>query len=69
GSPAQIAGLQHGDIIASIDGEPTITMEALQNQVASRNIGDTITLRVIRDGSEFITLTATLDRRIDTSFN
>ena len=68
GSPAQIAGIQRGDIIASFEGEPVMTMESLQERVASRNVGDTVNIRVIRNGNEPLSFDVVLDRLIDTSF-
>ena len=67
-SPAQAAGIQRGDIIASFEGEPVMTMESLQERIASRNVGDTVNIRIIRNGNEPLSLNVVLDRLIDTSF-
>jgi S1-C subfamily serine protease len=52
GSPAEDAGLQHGDLITSLDGEPLASAEALTDAVAQRQPGDRVTLAVIRAGDE-----------------
>ncbi|MCL2852985.1 MAG: trypsin-like peptidase domain-containing protein [Defluviitaleaceae bacterium] len=67
-APAQVAGIEPGDIITSLDGEPVMTMESLQNRIASRDVGDTVNLRIIRNGNEFLSISVILDRLIDTSF-
>ena len=68
GSSAYIAGLERGDIITAIDGNLIMTMEALHYIVTSHNIGDTIELRVIRDGTDFMNIPVILERHIDTDF-
>lgn len=60
GSPASRAGLQGGDIITAVDGtkiSPSVGLSTLLNQ---KNVGDTITLTVIR-GGKTIEVKATLD--------
>ena len=68
-SPAAIAGVQAGDIITSINGEATESMEALQKVLESCKAGDKVTLDVSRtqqDGSvKSGTLNATLIARGD----
>jgi S1-C subfamily serine protease len=49
-SPASAAGLQTGDIITAIDGEPVAGARSLQEAVAAREPGDTIALTISRDG-------------------
>jgi S1-C subfamily serine protease len=50
-SPAEEAGLQDGDIITAVDGEP-ITAEAdLATLILPHAPGDTVTLRVVRGSS------------------
>lgn len=58
GSPADQAGLQANDIILAIDGESLETV-TLAQVLRAKEVGDTIALRVLRDGEE-LTLTATL---------
>jgi len=48
-SPAQKAGLKSGDIIASIDNEKTKNTQDLVRSIMKRNIGDKVTLGVLRN--------------------
>ena len=50
GGAADQAGLQNGDVVLSIDGRPTNAPNALQSAVAQRRPGDTLELRILRDG-------------------
>lgn len=60
GSPAAKAGLQKGDKILAINGQPTKTWEELSNGIKSSG-GQPLVLRVQRDGRELqITVTPTL---------
>lgn len=64
GSAADDAGLRSSngddaDIILEIDGQPMETFEALADYIDSRNVGDEVRIKVLRDGEE-IELTATL---------
>ena len=53
GLPADIAGLQVGDIIVAIDGAD-VTMDIdLRNRVYAHRAGDTVTLEVLRNGEIF----------------
>ena len=57
-SSAEKAGLKKGDIIIKIDGKSITTMDELNEIKNSHKIGDTLNLKVNRDGSEKdITLT------------
>ncbi len=51
GSPAENAGLRRGDIILSIDGTATPTMEALTGHIRSQPAGTRSILEVNRDGA------------------
>jgi S1-C subfamily serine protease len=52
-SPASAAGLEKGDVITAIDGEPVEDPQTLADALAEREPGDTITLTVYqRDGEE-----------------
>lgn len=62
GSPAEKAGLKDGDIIEAVNGENLTTDNTLSLVIQKYNIGDTITLKVLRAGKE-INLTATLAQR------
>lgn len=50
-SPAAKAGLKNGDIIISVDGKTVTTADEVVSIIRSHNVGDKITLKVIR-GSE-----------------
>lgn len=52
GTPAYAAGLQVGDAILSVDGEPVISKGDFANQLIDANPQDTIKLGIYRDGSE-----------------
>ena len=62
GGPADDAGLEAGDVILELDGEPVDGSSELIVAIRSRSPGDTIELTVRRDGSELtyqVTLGAT----------
>lgn len=50
--PAATAGLQKGDVIVSIDGRTPATMTVLRQRLQEKEPGDTLRLRVIRNGAE-----------------
>lgn len=56
-SAGEVAGLQSGDIILSIDGKEVDSPNSLQSLVASYYPGDAITLKVFRDGK-------TIDKKV-----
>lgn len=60
-SPADKAGLKENDIIFEIDGERIDDRRSLGFLIRQRDIGDTITLTILRDGEEK-TISATLDK-------
>ena len=51
-SPAEKSGLQAGDIIIQADGKDIKTMDELNKIKNSHNIGDTMTLKINRNGTE-----------------
>jgi hypothetical protein len=58
GGPAATA-LRFGDVIQSIDGEPTYSMEAYEHRLSTIAAGDTVKLAIIRNGqASTVTLTA-----------
>ncbi|UTW14486.1 Do family serine endopeptidase [Marinobacterium rhizophilum] len=50
GSEADKAGLEAGDLIMDVNGQATPTTGQLRNSIAFSDIGETLTLRVLRDG-------------------
>ncbi|WP_235939667.1 S1C family serine protease [Occultella kanbiaonis] len=52
GGPAEEAGLQPGDVIVAIDGEPVTTADELIVKIRSHAPGDVITLTLLEDGGE-----------------
>lgn len=51
-SKAATAGLKAGDVITKIDDTDIKTMDELTNYIKSKNIGDTVTLKINRSGEE-----------------
>jgi S1-C subfamily serine protease len=68
-SPAAKAGLQPttrdedgvhlGDVITAVDGKPVLKVNDLYNLLAQHNVGDTVSLQILRDGKQ-MTVEATL---------
>jgi Do/DeqQ family serine protease len=58
-SPAEDAGLQHGDLITGIDAQPVVDVEAFTYRFATKPLGSTASLAVIRNGKP-LTLTVKL---------
>lgn len=50
GSPAATAGLEPGDVILSVAGYPTATLEAVASLISSRGPGQTVELEIARGG-------------------
>lgn len=61
-SPAEKAGLKDGDIIIEVDGKKIDSANLLGDMISQKNVGQTITLKIYRDGKE-MTVTATLEKR------
>lgn len=59
-TPAQKAGISRGDIIVGIDGKDVTTKQELNEIKNSKNIGDTVELKVYRNG-KYETIKVTLD--------
>ncbi len=51
-NPARQAGLEPGDVVLQVEGRPVDSVSALQQAVAFHKPGDTIELRVWRDGGQ-----------------
>lgn len=57
-SPAQQAGLQSGDVILALDGDPVTTADEVQNHISGRPVGASVDFRINRNGEE-LTLSVT----------
>src|ERR687896_722087 len=62
GGPAERAGLRVGDVVEEIDGTPVHTLGGLLAEVERRSVGDTVELRVLRDGTT-VDVTVQLEER------
>ena len=51
GGPAQKSGIKAGDAVVSVDGETVDSASALQAQIRERQVGDQVTLVVVRGGT------------------
>jgi S1-C subfamily serine protease len=60
GSPAEQAGLQAGDVITAVDGQPVDADNDLASRITAHKPGDTISLTVERSGEEARDVTVTL---------
>lgn len=67
GSAAAEAGLRAKDIITAANGEETLTIEALNTVKNKLKPGDTMTLKVVRDGRE-MTIVLTLKEDLPTEY-
>jgi len=54
GSAAQIAGLKEGDIILEFNGEKITTENTMAKIIMKYNLGDKVTLKILREGKEKI---------------
>ncbi len=61
GSPADKSGLEENDIILEVDGQKITLEKPLATVLRDKNVGQTITLKVYREGGE-ITLQTTLEK-------
>ena len=52
GSPAEKAGLEHGDVITTLDGEKVIDFHDFQLKIGVHLPGDTVQLEIYRDGKK-----------------
>ena len=55
-SPADDAGLQSGDVIVELDGEPVLSADGIQSNISGRPVGDRVQFRINRNGDD-LTLT------------
>src|SRR5216110_4090148 len=61
-SPAKKAGIQLGDVIVALDGEPIDNTPQLQQKVAFKKPGESVEITVLRQGGERKTITVRLAR-------
>src|SRR5881227_3486002 len=61
-SPAKEAGLQPGDVIVALDGQPIDNTPQLQQKVGFKKPGETVDVMVLRQGGEKKTFTIRLAR-------
>jgi serine protease Do len=59
-SPARRAGIQEGDVIVAVDGDPIESVSQLQQKVGFRKAGETVQVTLVRAGGERKTLTVRL---------
>jgi S1-C subfamily serine protease len=60
--PAAEAGVQPGDVITSVNGEPVDAERTLRDRIIAYEPGDVVTLKVVR-GAETLTIEVTLGER------
>jgi membrane-associated protease RseP (regulator of RpoE activity) len=63
-SAATDAGLQEGDVVTAVNGEPVVRADVFRAEIAAIPPGDTVVLDISRDG-EPLQVTATLGKRSD----
>src|SRR5438094_432561 len=61
-SPAKKAGIQPGDVIVAVDGQPVDNTPQLQQRVAFKKPGDAVDVTVLRQAGEKKTMTVRLAR-------
>jgi serine protease Do len=52
-SPAELGGLERGDVIVSVESRPVNFSQQLQEMIAKRRPGETVAVTVIRKGQKF----------------
>ena len=62
-SAAEKAGLQVSDIITAINGTAVADIETLSKEITKHKSGDTINLTIVRNGSQEMTINATLQNQ------
>ncbi len=50
GGPADSAGIQAGDVISEVEGQPAATVAVLEKAALTRQAGDTVEITYVRDG-------------------
>jgi S1-C subfamily serine protease len=64
GGPAEAAGVRVGDVVLSLGGKPTPSVDAIHRLLTRETIGKTMPLEVLRDG-EVVRLSMTIKERPD----
>ena len=59
-SPARRAGIQQGDVIVAVDGEPIESVSQLQQKVGFKKPGETVQVSVVHEGGARQTVTVRL---------
>ena len=54
GSPAQLTGIQDGDLLLSINDQSIVTMEDLKSIIFSYEVGDTVQAVIYRGGQRYL---------------
>ncbi|PYR37248.1 MAG: peptidase S1 [Acidobacteria bacterium] len=65
GSPAALAGLRIGDVVAAVDGEPIANVPRLGFHLFTRSAGDVVRFKVKRPDGDFTTDVAVVERAHD----
>lgn len=68
-SAAKEAGLQEGDVITMVNGQPTTTTATLQEAIAKCSPGDRINIAFVRDGKHYVKQVVLRNDRGDTSLS
>ncbi|MDR2940317.1 MAG: trypsin-like peptidase domain-containing protein [Clostridiales bacterium] len=68
GSCAEKAGIIANDIITSFNGKTVFTMENLQEFLGECIVGQSVEVKILRNGTESVVLTVVLDAYSDTAF-
>jgi membrane-associated protease RseP (regulator of RpoE activity) len=66
-SAAAAAGLERGDKVVAFDGDPVATFGELTDEIRAGEVGQEVTLTVLRDGETFDTTTQLVARPDDAS--
>ena len=71
-TPAQMVGLQAGDVIVSVNDRPVHNASAVRNAIGLMQVGDRVSLEIVRKGGwfgakEHLTVTAQLAGEVATS--
>ena len=61
GSPAHVSGLELGDLVFEVDGEPVRSSGHLRELLGSGGVGNSLEIRVMRNGLEIVVETEVVD--------